>query len=92
MFQLTSTKDRENKTTLLQFLVEYAERDYPEVLNFSDELMHLVWFQLCSQALAIYSQEWGVNYFKLLLCWKRSSKQRHKKSPKSHFKFRPKLT
>ena len=56
MFQLTSTKDRENKTTLLQFLVEYAERDYPEVLNFSDELMHLVWFQLCSQATAIYSQ------------------------------------
>jgi hypothetical protein len=37
-----STKDRENKTTLLHFLVEYAERDFPEMLNFSDELMHLV--------------------------------------------------
>ena len=44
IFQLSSTKDRENKTTLLHFLVEYAERDYPEVLNFYDELMHLVSF------------------------------------------------
>lgn len=40
-FQLTSTKDRENKGTLLHFLVETAERDHPELLTFADELIHL---------------------------------------------------
>lgn len=39
--QLSNTKDRENKATLMHFLVEYVERDHPELLNFSDELFHL---------------------------------------------------
>ncbi len=39
--KLCNTKDRENKTTLLHFLVEYVERDYPELLSFADELFHL---------------------------------------------------
>eukprot|EP00095_Tigriopus_kingsejongensis_P005027 maker-scaffold139_size317827-snap-gene-2.29 protein:Tk05027 transcript:maker-scaffold139_size317827-snap-gene-2.29-mRNA-1 annotation:"protein diaphanous-like isoform x2" len=39
--KLSNTKDRENKATLLHFLVEYVERDYPDVLNFRDELIHL---------------------------------------------------
>ena len=39
--KLSNTKDRENKNTLLHFLVEYVERDYPELLAFADEVMHL---------------------------------------------------
>jgi diaphanous 2 len=39
--QLSNTKDRENKATLLHFLVELAERDHPELLDFADELLHL---------------------------------------------------
>ncbi|XP_059080530.1 protein diaphanous-like isoform X3 [Tigriopus californicus] len=39
--KLSNTKDRENKATLLHFLVEYVERDYPELLSFGDELFHL---------------------------------------------------
>ena len=39
--KLSNTKDRENKNTLLHFLVEYVERDYPELLAFADEMMHL---------------------------------------------------
>ncbi len=39
--QLSNTKDRENKGTLMHFLVEYVERDHPELLSFADELFHL---------------------------------------------------
>ena len=39
--KLNNTKDRENKDTLLHFLVEYVERDYPELLSFADEMIHL---------------------------------------------------
>ena len=39
--KLSNTKDRENKATLLHFLVEYVERDYPELLAFADEMIHL---------------------------------------------------
>lgn len=39
--KLNSTKDRFNKDTLLHFLVEYIERNYPELLSFGDELMHV---------------------------------------------------
>ncbi len=39
--QLSNTKDRENKDTLLHFLVEYVERDHPELLAFADELIHV---------------------------------------------------
>lgn len=38
---MSNTKDRENKGTLLHFLVEYVERDHPELLSFYDELIHL---------------------------------------------------
>jgi diaphanous 2 len=39
--KLSNTKDRENKATLLHFLVEYVERDYSEILTFADEMIHL---------------------------------------------------
>ena len=41
IFKLNNTKDRDNKDTLLIFLVELVERDYPELLNFADEMIHL---------------------------------------------------
>ncbi len=41
LLQLSNTKDRENKDTLLHFLVEYVERDHPELLAFADELIHV---------------------------------------------------
>merc|ERR1719242_1307790 len=39
--KLSNTKDRENRHTLLHFLVEHIEKDYPELLSFADELFHL---------------------------------------------------
>lgn len=39
--KLTSTKDVENKTTLLHYLVETIERKFPELLNFHEELEHV---------------------------------------------------
>lgn len=39
--KLTSTKDVENKTTLLHYLVETIERKSPELLTFEDELRHV---------------------------------------------------
>ena len=39
--KLNNTKDRDNKGTLLHFLVEYIERDYPELLTFGDEMIHI---------------------------------------------------
>merc|ERR1719412_237991 len=39
--KLNNTKDRENKHTLLHFLVEHIEKDYPEVLSFPDGLIHI---------------------------------------------------
>ena len=39
--KLSNTKDRENKATLLHFLVEYVERNHPELLTFYDEMHHL---------------------------------------------------
>ena len=39
--KLSNTKDRENKATLLHFLVEYVERDYPDLLSFADEMFHM---------------------------------------------------
>ena len=39
--KLCNTKDRDNKSTLLHFLVETVEKNHPELLNFHDELMHL---------------------------------------------------
>ena len=39
--KLSNTKDRENKATLLHFLVELVERDYPDLLNFADEIFHM---------------------------------------------------
>ena len=39
--KLNNTKDRENKNTLLYFLVEHIEKDYPELLSFADEMIHI---------------------------------------------------
>ena len=39
--QLTSTKDAENKTTLLHYLVDVIEEKFPDILSFSDEVVHV---------------------------------------------------
>jgi len=39
--KLSSTKDVENRQTLLHYLVETVEAKFPEVLNFDEELIHL---------------------------------------------------
>ena len=39
--KLSNTKDRENKATLLHFLVEMVEQNHPELLVFGDEMIHL---------------------------------------------------
>lgn len=39
--KLTSTKDVENKTTLLHYLVDTIERKFPDLLTFADELTHV---------------------------------------------------
>jgi len=39
--KLSNTKDRDNKTTLLHFLVETIEKNHPDLLSFFDELIHL---------------------------------------------------
>lgn len=39
--KLTSTKDAENKTTLLHYLVDIIEEKFEEVLAFSEEVAHV---------------------------------------------------
>ncbi|XP_026682784.1 protein diaphanous, partial [Diaphorina citri] len=39
--KLSSTKDIENKTTLLHYLVDTIEQKFPECLKFGDELLHV---------------------------------------------------
>jgi len=39
--KLSNTKDRENKSTLLHFLVETIEAEQPDLLNFYEEILHL---------------------------------------------------
>uniref|UniRef100_A0ABD2X4U5 Protein diaphanous n=1 Tax=Trichogramma kaykai TaxID=54128 RepID=A0ABD2X4U5_9HYME len=39
--KLTSTKDIENKQTLLHYLVDTIERKFPDCLSFSEELTHI---------------------------------------------------
>ncbi|XP_034951214.1 protein diaphanous isoform X2 [Chelonus insularis] len=39
--KLTSTKDVENKETLMHYLVDTIERKFPECLNFIEELSHV---------------------------------------------------
>lgn len=39
--KLSGTKDVENKTTLLHYIVETIERKFPELLNFYEELEHV---------------------------------------------------
>ncbi|XP_075219811.1 diaphanous related formin 1 isoform X2 [Lycorma delicatula] len=39
--KLSGTKDIENKTTLLHYLVDTIERKFPELLAFADELVHV---------------------------------------------------
>lgn len=40
-FQLTSTKDIDNKLTLMHYLVGTIEREFPECLSFPEELTHV---------------------------------------------------
>lgn len=40
-FQLTSTKDVDNKQTLMHYLVDTIERQFPECLSFPEELAHV---------------------------------------------------
>lgn len=39
--KLTSTKDHENKQTLLHYIVETVEKQFPECLNFHEDLSHI---------------------------------------------------
>merc|ERR1719481_2181948 len=39
--KLSNTKDRDNKSTLMHFLVETIEKSHPQLLSFYDELIHL---------------------------------------------------
>merc|ERR1719186_353839 len=39
--KLSNTKDRDNKGTLLHFLVETIEKSHPQLISFYDELMHV---------------------------------------------------
>ena len=39
--KLSNTKDRENKATLLHFLVEMVEQNHSDLLVFGDEMIHL---------------------------------------------------
>ena len=39
--KLSNTKDRDNKRTLLHFLVETIEHSYPDLINFYEDIMHL---------------------------------------------------
>ena len=39
--QLSSTKSADQKSTLLHFLVEIVERKHPELVGFTDELIHV---------------------------------------------------
>ncbi|XP_018329945.1 protein diaphanous isoform X2 [Agrilus planipennis] len=39
--KLTSTKDLENKQTLLHYIVETVEKKFPELLEFYDEMPHI---------------------------------------------------
>lgn len=39
--QLTSTKDLENKQTLLHYLVETIEAKFPDALTFAEEMPHI---------------------------------------------------
>lgn len=40
-FQLTGTKDVDNKQTLMHYLVNTIERKFPECLSFIEELSHV---------------------------------------------------
>jgi len=39
--KLTNTKDAENKTTLLHYLVDTIETKFPDLLSFNEELIHV---------------------------------------------------
>lgn len=39
--KLTSTKDNENKHTLLHYIAETVEKKFPDVLNFNEDLQHV---------------------------------------------------
>jgi len=39
--KLSNTKDKDNKRTLMHFLVETIESSYPDLINFYEEIIHL---------------------------------------------------
>lgn len=39
--QLSSTKDIENKSTLLHYIADTVERKFPDLLSFTDDLPHI---------------------------------------------------
>ena len=41
MFQLSSTKDKENKRDLLYFLADYIDNHFPELLYFDHEMVNV---------------------------------------------------
>ena len=40
-FQLQNTKSQDGKTTLVHYLVSILEENYPDIVQFPDELHHL---------------------------------------------------
>src|SRR5688572_19367906 len=41
MFQLSNTKTTDNRQTLMHFLVEIVQKQFPDIIDFSDELIHV---------------------------------------------------
>ena len=38
LFQLINTKDKDNKNSLLYFLVEYVDKFFPDIVSFTEEI------------------------------------------------------
>ena len=41
LFQIGNTKTNDNQQTLMHFLAMTAEKHYPDVMDFADELLHV---------------------------------------------------
>jgi len=41
LFQLSNTKTTDNRQTLMHFLVGIVEKQFPDIRDFSDELIHV---------------------------------------------------
>ena len=42
LLQLNNTKSVDNRMTLMHFLADVVDRKYPDLVNFDDELIHVV--------------------------------------------------